>query len=289
MVNAGVWYMARDPRDPGVADHARLRRRVRALPRAAHRLGRERHRLAAALPVPHGSRLREVRAMLPERLSLRPSEYVRRQVWATFQDDPIGPRTYGHLRQPTTTCGRRTSRTPTRPSPSRTPGSTRTSRAYPTRSGTRSCTRTRSSCTGWSSNSRHGRGARVAPARSRLLSRGALGRLSRAAPALAGALACRRRLLGALALGRHPLGVEPTRSLLEPPGHHDPRCRRDRTRRSRSDALHRPTAPPRAAQADPRLLRAAPNPLRSSRASARSRARWSILCRVANRSSSWIA
>ncbi len=25
---------------------------------------------------------------------LRPSEYVRRQVWATFQDDPIGPRTH---------------------------------------------------------------------------------------------------------------------------------------------------------------------------------------------------
>jgi len=33
-------------------------------------------------------------AMLNEPLSLRPSEYVRRQVWATFQDDPIGPRTY---------------------------------------------------------------------------------------------------------------------------------------------------------------------------------------------------
>jgi predicted TIM-barrel fold metal-dependent hydrolase len=31
---------------------------------------------------------------LPDRLSLRPSEYVRRQVWATFQDDPIGPKTY---------------------------------------------------------------------------------------------------------------------------------------------------------------------------------------------------
>jgi len=25
---------------------------------------------------------------------LRPSEYVRRQVWATFQDDPVGPRTH---------------------------------------------------------------------------------------------------------------------------------------------------------------------------------------------------
>lgn len=30
-------------------------------------------------------------AMLPEKLSLRPSEYVRRQLHATFQDDPIGP------------------------------------------------------------------------------------------------------------------------------------------------------------------------------------------------------
>jgi predicted TIM-barrel fold metal-dependent hydrolase len=34
------------------------------------------------------------RAMMPEKLSLRPSEYVRRQVWATFQDDPIGPGTH---------------------------------------------------------------------------------------------------------------------------------------------------------------------------------------------------
>ncbi len=27
-------------------------------------------------------------------LSLKPSEYVRRQLWATFQDDPVGPTTY---------------------------------------------------------------------------------------------------------------------------------------------------------------------------------------------------
>lgn len=33
-------------------------------------------------------------AMLPEKLSMRPSEYVRRQVWATFQDDPVGPATW---------------------------------------------------------------------------------------------------------------------------------------------------------------------------------------------------
>jgi len=34
-------------------------------------------------------------AMLPERLAMRPSEYVRRQVWATFQDDAVGAATYG--------------------------------------------------------------------------------------------------------------------------------------------------------------------------------------------------
>jgi predicted TIM-barrel fold metal-dependent hydrolase len=33
-------------------------------------------------------------AMLPEPLPMRPSEYIKRQVWATFLDDPIGPATY---------------------------------------------------------------------------------------------------------------------------------------------------------------------------------------------------
>ena len=33
-------------------------------------------------------------AMLPEKLSMRPSQYLRRQVWATFQDDPVGPATW---------------------------------------------------------------------------------------------------------------------------------------------------------------------------------------------------
>jgi predicted TIM-barrel fold metal-dependent hydrolase len=33
-------------------------------------------------------------ALMPEQLPLKPSEYVRRQVWATFQDDPIGPANY---------------------------------------------------------------------------------------------------------------------------------------------------------------------------------------------------
>jgi predicted TIM-barrel fold metal-dependent hydrolase len=32
--------------------------------------------------------------MIPERLSLRPSDYVRRQLWATFQDDAVGAATY---------------------------------------------------------------------------------------------------------------------------------------------------------------------------------------------------
>ncbi len=34
------------------------------------------------------------RAMMPEPLPMRPSEYVRRQVWATFQDDAVGAATY---------------------------------------------------------------------------------------------------------------------------------------------------------------------------------------------------
>jgi predicted TIM-barrel fold metal-dependent hydrolase len=34
------------------------------------------------------------RDLLSEPLELRPSEYIRRQVWATFQDDPVGPRTW---------------------------------------------------------------------------------------------------------------------------------------------------------------------------------------------------
>jgi predicted TIM-barrel fold metal-dependent hydrolase len=30
-----------------------------------------------------------------KQLPLKPSEYVRRNVWATFQDDPLGPATWG--------------------------------------------------------------------------------------------------------------------------------------------------------------------------------------------------
>lgn len=33
-------------------------------------------------------------AWMPEKMSLKPSEYVRRQVFATFQDDPVGPATH---------------------------------------------------------------------------------------------------------------------------------------------------------------------------------------------------
>ena len=32
--------------------------------------------------------------MLKEPLPQKPSDYVRRQMWATFQDDPVGPKTY---------------------------------------------------------------------------------------------------------------------------------------------------------------------------------------------------
>jgi predicted TIM-barrel fold metal-dependent hydrolase len=32
--------------------------------------------------------------MWSDAIPLKPSEYVRRQIWATFQDDPIGPRTH---------------------------------------------------------------------------------------------------------------------------------------------------------------------------------------------------
>lgn len=32
--------------------------------------------------------------MLKEPLPMKPSEYIRRQMWATFQDDPVGPKTY---------------------------------------------------------------------------------------------------------------------------------------------------------------------------------------------------
>ena len=32
--------------------------------------------------------------MLPKKLSLKPSEYANRQIWATFQDDPVGPATH---------------------------------------------------------------------------------------------------------------------------------------------------------------------------------------------------
>ena len=33
-------------------------------------------------------------AMVEQPLPLKPSEYARRQIWATFQDDPVGPNTY---------------------------------------------------------------------------------------------------------------------------------------------------------------------------------------------------
>jgi len=33
-------------------------------------------------------------AMMEERLSMKPSDYIRRQLYATFQDDPVGPAAY---------------------------------------------------------------------------------------------------------------------------------------------------------------------------------------------------
>ena len=33
--------------------------------------------------------------LMAEPLPMRPSEYVRRQIWATFQDDHVGAATYG--------------------------------------------------------------------------------------------------------------------------------------------------------------------------------------------------
>jgi predicted TIM-barrel fold metal-dependent hydrolase len=41
-------------------------------------------------------RLDHVFSKMPamHRLPLKPSEYVRRNVWATFQDDPLGPATW---------------------------------------------------------------------------------------------------------------------------------------------------------------------------------------------------
>lgn len=33
-------------------------------------------------------------AMMDERLSMKPSDYIRRQLYATFQDDPVGPAAY---------------------------------------------------------------------------------------------------------------------------------------------------------------------------------------------------
>jgi len=32
--------------------------------------------------------------MMEEPLSMKPSEYIRRQLYATFQDDPVGPAAY---------------------------------------------------------------------------------------------------------------------------------------------------------------------------------------------------
>ena len=38
-------------------------------------------------------------ALMSEPLDMKPSEYVRRQMWATFQDDPIGPMLFRYFRR----------------------------------------------------------------------------------------------------------------------------------------------------------------------------------------------
>ena len=44
-------------------------------------------------------------AMEKEPLPMQPSEYVKRQVWATFQDDPVGPATYKIFGEDNYMCG----------------------------------------------------------------------------------------------------------------------------------------------------------------------------------------
>jgi uncharacterized protein len=36
-------------------------------------------------------------ALMPDPLDMKPSEYVRRNLWATFQDDPIGPMLFNYF------------------------------------------------------------------------------------------------------------------------------------------------------------------------------------------------
>jgi hypothetical protein len=51
-------------------------------------------RLAASFPVPSRQRLRKCWAMMSEPLPHLPSGYLRRQLYATFQNDPVGSATH---------------------------------------------------------------------------------------------------------------------------------------------------------------------------------------------------
>ncbi len=97
-----------------------LARRARTPPRPPGRVPRVRHRLAALLAGP-ARRARGVdgRDARRPRLSLRPSEYFDRQcVICTDPDDPLAAWVVGRSAR-TTSCGRPTSRTPTRSTPTR--------------------------------------------------------------------------------------------------------------------------------------------------------------------------
>ena len=63
-------------------------------PRAQDGLGRKRHRMAAHYMYRLDHAFEKWGASMAEPLDLKPSEYIRRQLWVTFQDDPIGPMTW---------------------------------------------------------------------------------------------------------------------------------------------------------------------------------------------------
>ena len=83
---------------PEVAAADDLRRRLRSSSGVEGRLGRKRQRMVAhfmyRLDHVHG----KFGAMFDKvGLKLKPSDYVRRNVWVTFQDDMIGPMTYRYF------------------------------------------------------------------------------------------------------------------------------------------------------------------------------------------------
>jgi hypothetical protein len=85
-------------------------------------------------------------AMMEVPLSMKPSDFIRRQLYATFQDDPVGPAAY-KLFGAGNYMWASDFRIRTRPGPSRARSSSAISRAYRTTSRGRSCSRTRSRST----------------------------------------------------------------------------------------------------------------------------------------------